>query len=77
MPLGPSSDAKKSEIARGAALIGRLSGQIAHKGAEHVLLDVRGVGYIVHVSDRTLAALPATGQFTSLFTDLLVREDLL
>ena len=58
-------------------MIGRLSGQIAHKGGDHVLLDVRGVGYIVHVSDRTLAALPATGQFASLFTDLLVREDLL
>lgn len=58
-------------------MIGRVSGQIAHKAADHVLIDVRGVGYIVHVSDRTLAALPAAGQFASLFTDLLVREDLL
>jgi Holliday junction DNA helicase RuvA len=42
-----------------------------------VLIDVRGVGYIVHVSDRTLAGLPAVGEAVSLYTDLLVREDLL
>lgn len=58
-------------------MIGRLSGQVAWKGSDHVLLDVRGVGYVVHVSDRTLAALPAPGGAASLHTDLLVREDLL
>jgi Holliday junction DNA helicase RuvA len=42
-----------------------------------VLIDVRGVGYIVHVSDRTLAGLPGLGEAVSLYTDLLVREDLL
>jgi Holliday junction resolvasome RuvABC DNA-binding subunit len=26
-----------------------------------VLIDVRGVGYVVHVSDRTLMALPGPG----------------
>jgi Holliday junction DNA helicase RuvA len=35
------------------------------------------VGYIVHVSDRTLAALPGVGGHAALYTDLLVREDLL
>ena len=35
------------------------------------------MGYIVHVSDRTLAALPGTGEAAALYTDLLVREDLL
>jgi len=42
-----------------------------------VLIDVRGVGYIVHVSDRTLAGMPSVGEAVSLYTDLLVREDLL
>ena len=42
-----------------------------------MLIDVRGVGYIVHVSERTLAALPGVGEAVSLYTDLLVREELL
>lgn len=42
-----------------------------------MLIDVGGVGYIVTVSDRTLAALPAVGEAAALYTDLLVREDLL
>ncbi|MCX7644162.1 MAG: Holliday junction branch migration protein RuvA [Rhodobacteraceae bacterium] len=58
-------------------MIGRLSGRIGMKGEGHVLLDVGGVGYIVHVSDRTLAALPPVGEAARLWTDLLVREDLL
>ncbi|QLQ20872.1 MAG: Holliday junction branch migration protein RuvA [Exiguobacterium profundum] len=47
------------------------------RGSDHVLIDVRGVGYIVHVSDRTLAALPGVGEAVSLYTELVVREDLL
>lgn len=58
-------------------MIGRLAGVIAHRGSDQVLLDVRGVGYVVHVSDRTLAALPPVGEAAALFTELLVREDLL
>ena len=42
-----------------------------------MLIDVRGVGYIVHISERTAASLPPVGQATALYTDLLVREDLL
>lgn len=58
-------------------MIGRISGRIDWRGADHVLIDVRGVGYIVYVSDRVLAGLPPVGQAASLFTDLLVREDVL
>ncbi len=58
-------------------MIGRLAGVIVHRGADHVVLDVRGVGYVVLVSDRTLAALPGSGGAAALWTDLLVREDLL
>lgn len=58
-------------------MIGRLTGKLALRGTDHVMIDVQGVGYIVYVSDRTLAALPGLGEAVSLFTDLLVREDLL
>lgn len=58
-------------------MIGKISGLIDYRGADHVLIDVRGVGYIVHVSDRTLASLPGPGEAVALYTELLVREDLL
>jgi Holliday junction DNA helicase RuvA len=58
-------------------VIGRISGRLDWRGPDHVLIDVRGVGYIIHVSERTLAAMPPVGEAVSLYTDLLVREDLL
>jgi Holliday junction DNA helicase RuvA len=56
-------------------MIGRLAGRIDYRGDDHVLIDVGGVGYVVYVSDRTLAALPRAGDHAALYTDLLVRED--
>lgn len=58
-------------------MIGKLSGRIDYRGQDHVLIDVAGVGYVVFCSDRTLAALPGRGEAVALYTDLLVREDLL
>lgn len=58
-------------------MIGRLAGRLDYRGTDHVLIDVGGVGYVVFVSDRTLAALPGAGEAVRLYTDLLVREDLL
>ncbi|SDD39845.1 holliday junction DNA helicase RuvA [Paracoccus isoporae] len=58
-------------------MIGRIAGIILHRASDHVLIDVRGVGYVVHISERTAANLPPVGQATALYTDLLVREDLL
>ena len=58
-------------------MIGRLAGRLAHRGGDHVLIDVRGVGYVVHVSERTLAALPEAGEAVALDTELLVRQDLM
>jgi len=58
-------------------MIGKLSGRLDWRGSDQVLIDVRGVGYVVHVNDRTLASLPRPGEAVSLYTDLLVREDLL
>jgi Holliday junction DNA helicase RuvA len=58
-------------------MIGKLSGRIDYRAADHVMMDVRGVGYMVYCSHRTLAGLPRAGEVVSLYTDLLVREDLL
>ncbi len=58
-------------------MIGRLAGRLDYRGPDHVVIDVGGVGYVVHVSDRTMAALPGPGEAVALYTDLLVREDLL
>ena len=58
-------------------MIGRLAGRIDYRATDHVLVDVRGVGYLVYCSERTLAALPGVGEHTALYTDLLVREDIL
>ncbi|MBV7378270.1 Holliday junction branch migration protein RuvA [Maritimibacter dapengensis] len=58
-------------------MIGKLSGRVDYKGDDHVLIDVRGVGYLVHVSERTLASLPGPGEAVALYTDMIVREDLM
>jgi holliday junction DNA helicase RuvA len=58
-------------------MIGKISGRLDWRGTGEILVDVRGVGYIVHVSERTMAALPLLGEPVSLFTELVVREDLL
>lgn len=58
-------------------MIGKLTGRVDYRAGDHVLLDVGGVGYVVYCSDRTLSALPGKGEVTALYTDLLVREDLL
>jgi len=56
-------------------MIGKISGRLEYRAGDHVLIDVRGIGYIVYLSDRTMAALPAVGEAVALFTELLVRED--
>jgi Holliday junction DNA helicase RuvA len=58
-------------------MIGRIAGRLDHRGADHVLIDVGGVGYVVFVSDRVLAGMPPPGGPVALYTDLVVREDLL
>jgi Holliday junction DNA helicase RuvA len=58
-------------------MIGKLTGRIEYRALDHVLMDVRGIGYLVYCSDRTMAGLPGVGQVCALFTDLVVREDLM
>mgnify|MGYP001801188643 CR=1 FL=1 len=56
-------------------MIGKIAGRLEYRSTDHVLIDVRGVGYIVYVSERVMASLPSNGEAVALFTDLLVRED--
>ena len=58
-------------------MIGKLTGRLDYRAADHALIDVGGVGYIVHCSERTLAALPRPGGVVAVYTELLVREDLM
>jgi len=56
-------------------MIGKLKGIVDSFGADYVILDVNGVGYQVHGSARTLAALPPPGQPATLSIETHVRED--
>ena len=56
-------------------MIGKLKGVIDSYGEDFVILDVHGVGYLVHCSARTLQALPAAGEAVDLAIETHVRED--
>lgn len=56
-------------------MIAHLKGRLEATGADHVVVDVGGVGYLVGASARTLAALGAVGEAVMLHTEMLVGED--
>jgi holliday junction DNA helicase RuvA len=56
-------------------MIGKLKGVIDSYGEDFVVVDVGGVGYVVHCSTRTLQALPAPGEPAVLSIETYVRED--
>ncbi|PIT53542.1 Holliday junction branch migration protein RuvA [Snodgrassella alvi] len=56
-------------------MIGRLRGIVLEKNPPVVVLDVHGVGYEAQVSMQTFYTLPAVGEETALYTQLVVRED--
>ena len=56
-------------------MIGKLTGIIDNVGEDFVILDVQGVGYLVHCSARTLQELPAVGKMVALAIETHVRED--
>jgi Holliday junction DNA helicase RuvA len=56
-------------------MIGKLKGIIDSYGEDFVILDVGGVGYMVHCSARTLQAMPAQGEPAVLAIETHVRED--
>ena len=56
-------------------MIAKLTGRLAETGADWAVIDVQGVGYLVHCSAKTLAALGIRGDEVTVFTDLQVSEN--
>ena len=58
-------------------MIGKLKGLVDSYSEDFVILDVQGVGYVVHCSARTLQKLPAIGEAATLSIETHVREDMI
>ena len=56
-------------------MIARLSGILAEATSDSAVVDVAGVGYLVHLSAKTLDALGPIGGEVLILTELQVRED--
>ena len=56
-------------------MIARLSGILAETAADSAVIDVGGVGYLVHLSGKTLSAVGPVGGEVLILTELQVRED--
>lgn len=56
-------------------MIAKLKGILDDTGTDWAVIDVAGVGYLVHCSAKTLTALGATGDACTVFTDLQVSEN--
>lgn len=56
-------------------MIARLRGLLDSFGADHAVVDVQGVGYLVFASTRTLSQLGAIGDEVVLHTEMQVSED--
>ncbi|PTQ87411.1 Holliday junction branch migration protein RuvA [Nitrosomonas ureae] len=57
-------------------MIGRLTGKLLEKHPPQVLLEVQGVGYEIDVPMSTFYDLPAIGGEITLYTHLVIREDM-
>jgi Holliday junction DNA helicase RuvA len=58
-------------------MIALVSGAVAVRRSDHVIVDCGGVGYRLAVSAETLRHVPAAGNATMLHTHLVVRDDAL
>ena len=56
-------------------MIAKLKGLLDETGTDWAIIDVQGVGYLVHCSARTLSALGNVGEGVTVFTDLQVSEN--
>lgn len=56
-------------------MIAYVQGELAEVSEDTAVLDVGGIGYLIHISPRVAENLPAVGQRVKLYTYTLVRED--
>lgn len=56
-------------------MIAQLRGILSHTANTHAVIDVQGVGYLVHISGRTQGQLAAQDGAVTILTEMIVRED--
>ena len=56
-------------------MIAHIRGKLEHVHEKTIVVDVSGVGYLLHVSPATLGRLPAVGQDVKIFTHMQVCEN--
>ncbi|MFW7269158.1 Holliday junction branch migration protein RuvA [Gluconacetobacter sp. Hr-1-5] len=56
-------------------MIAQLTGLVGQIEADRCVIDVHGVGYLVHASTRTLSALPMPPEVSRVLVETVVRED--
>ncbi len=56
-------------------MIAKLKGLLDETGSDWAVIDVQGVGYLVHCSTKTLSALGEVGEACTVYTDLQVSEN--
>ena len=56
-------------------MFAHISGVIAEKNADSIVIDAGGIGFLLNVSAATLSAAPAAGEKFKLYTIFNVRED--
>ncbi len=56
-------------------MIAYLDGTLAYKEPTYAIIDIKGVGYAVHISLATYSTLPAGGDKLKLFIHHIFRED--
>ena len=56
-------------------MFAHISGVVAEKNADSIVIDAGGIGFLLNVSAATLSAAPATGEKFKLYTIFNVRED--
>ena len=56
-------------------MIAKLNGRLDSTGEDWAIVDVQGVGYMVHCSARTLSALGEVGEACTVHTDMQVSDN--
>ena len=56
-------------------MIAQLRGILSHTADTHAIIDVQGVGYLVHISGRTQGQLAAQDGAVTVLTEMILRED--
>lgn len=54
-----------------------IRGELVEVNIDHIVLDVNGIGYMIHISGQAMDELPAIGELVKIHTYLYLREDLM